>query len=309
MSQQTESIFGSKTRSVVLEEVAKATEPLSASSVSRAAGIDAKNVYQEVNRLKELGIFNEIPIGKNQKGYKYSDSPEAKALLEFVRTVLSKRSQSLVEKVANSFPASEYYISLPIALRISFDVFYSPSYLLLLVDKRMRDATTEFVRRLGPDGQKIILKVASLRGREFNYDEAFGASLASNEQAIADGLNYYENIRDKEIIRTLLTRFEDIDLESVERWLNSQGANRLRVIMTLRNGFFADRNKQNALADYQARFLEFINKRYEERPVKGSFKWDLKNEAIPSLLPNDQTDRENAFKLAAEKVSSIIETA
>lgn len=298
MEQETLSIFGSRTRAMVLEEVAKAVRPLSASSIARVGGVDAKNVYEEFGKLKQLGIFYEVPIGKNQKGYTYSDSQVATKLKEFIKLMLEKQSESIIDRIAAFFPIADYYISLPVSLRVTFDVFYSPTYLLLFVNKGIKSIAAKFVRSLGAAGTGILLKPVSLWGREFRYDEARRASLATNEQAVADGLNYYDDIRDREVIRTLITRTSDIDLNSVIAKLDRSGITRLWAILAIKDAIVGDVDKD---------LLDLISRR-REKFLMGFFGSDLESEIVPLLLPNDEADKAKAFARTVAQVSAVMRT-
>ena len=270
----------------MLEEIAKAIEPVNANALSRVSGLDPKNVYEECARLNRLGIFRSVTTGRNQTGYLYSNTEEAEKLREFVRSLLTKKRKSrrttsnVIEMISASLPMTEYYFSLPLALRITFDVFYSPRYLMIFVDKRNR-AIIPKLRSSMVDLPNVIIKAVSLWGREFKYDQVIDAPLASNEQSIADGLNYYGEIRDREIIRTLLARTSDFDLRKVIDKLDEKGIVRLYAIVLMMNRIAGKLESEQLLA-------------YLQKSMKGAmsldkrFKSDLGSEAIPMLLPNDE---------------------
>lgn len=73
-----QAIFGSKSKTVVLEEIAKAVIPVNAYALARVSGLDLKNVYEECAKLNRIGIFRSLTIGKNQTRYLYSNTEEAK---------------------------------------------------------------------------------------------------------------------------------------------------------------------------------------------------------------------------------------
>jgi hypothetical protein len=293
-----QAIFGSKSKTVVLEEVAKAVQPVSAHAIARVSGLDPKNVYEECAKLNSIGIFRSITTGKNQTSYLYSNSKEAEKLRQFVQSLIIRKKEraggpSVIEKISASLPMTDYYVSLPVALRITFDVFYYPAYVMIFVDQRDKAMIPELLKSLqsanvGQLQQKsigVIIKAVSLWGREFKYDEVTDAPLASNEQSIADGLNYYGEIRDREIIRTLLTRTSDFDLRKVVEKLSEKGKTRLYAIIAIKNkirGKLDNQEEQEALASFQ-------NRRGEKAfRLDNGFKSDLSLEAIPMLFPNDE---------------------
>lgn len=304
-----QTIFGSKSKAVVLEEVAKAVQPVSAYAIARVSGLDPKNIYEECAKLYDVGLFQSIPTGKNQSGYLYSDSEAARKLLEFVQIFATKQRaklgrQSVIEKLATLLPMTDYYVSLPLALRISFDVFYSPNYILIFVDRRDKSVITKLRKSLQskPRRNHVIIKAISLWGREFKYDEVTGVSLASNEQSIADGLNYYEELRDREVIRTLLTRTLDFDLRKVRDKLNYKGTTRLCSIIAVKNKLSV------RLGAVELQVLDLLRNR-KKILLDEEFKSDLANEVIPALFPNDQAygDKET-FSTIASTASKVLKS-
>jgi hypothetical protein len=307
-------IFGSKTRTLVLDEVAKAVQPVNAFALARVSGLDPKKVYEECAKLNSIGIFDRIATRKNQTGYLYTNSEEAKKLKQFVLSIIKKRSgASIIEKLSASLPITDYYVSLPIALKITFDVFYSPDYVLLFLDRRdkamiptllkyLRSANVDLVQKRP---SRIIIKAVSLWGREFKYDKLINAPLASNEQSIADGLNYYREIRDRELIRTLLTRTSDFDLRKVVDKLSEKGKTRFYAIIAIKKKVLGklDKQEEEVLASFQSR-LEGKSFRLDN-----VFKSDLSIEAIPMLLPNDEAysgRKESRISKAVATVSEVL---
>lgn len=276
-----QAIFGSKSKTVVLEEIAKAVEPVNAYALARVSGLDPKNVYEECARLNRLGIFRSVTTGRNQTGYLYSNTEEAEKLRELVTSLTKKRksrrtTSNVIEMISASLPMTEYYFSLPLALRITFDVFYSPRYLMIFVGKRNR-AISPKLRSSMVDLPNVIIKAVSLWGREFKYDQVIDAPLASNEQAIADGLNYYGEIRDKEIIRTPLARTSDFDLRKVIDKLNEKGIVRLYAIVLMMNRIAGKLESEQLLDSLQKSMKGAMS-------LDKRFKSDLGTEAIPMLL-------------------------
>ncbi len=309
-----QAVFGSKSRALVLEEVAKTLESVSAYAIARISGLDPKNVYRECVRLTDLGIFQSIPVGKNQTCYQYSKTSQAEQLRQFVGSLVSEqktKGESTVEKIAASLPMTDYYVSLPIALRTTLDVFYSPDYVMIFIDERNRamipellrfsGATANIVRKRRQRQQKtgVIINLVSLWGREFKYDEATGVSLASNEQSIADGLNYYNEIRDREIVRTLLTRASSFDMRKVIEKLTEKGLTKLYALILLKKQTIGKLEKEEETA------LGLLQKRKVTRLGRG-FRSDLENEAIPVLFPNDEAYNGNTMERANETVSQVL---
>lgn len=122
--------------------------------------------------------------------------------------------------------------------------------------------------------------------------------MATNEQAVADGLNYYDNIRDREVIRTLITRTSDIDLNSVIAKLDRSGITRLWAILAIKDAIVGDVDKD---------LLNLISRR-REKFLRGFFGSDLESEIVPLLLPNDEADKANAFARTVAEVSAIMRT-
>ncbi len=320
MSEQVaaQAIFGSKSKTVVLEEVAKAVQPVSAYAIARVSGLDPKSVYEECAKLNSFGIFKGISTGKNQTSYLYSDNEEAEKLKQFVLSLVKRQraaagEESVVQKISALLPMTDYYVSLPYGLRITFDVFYSPAYVMIFVDQRDNAMIPELLKSVESvnKGQlqtrekpSIIIKVVSLWGREFKYDEVTAAPLASNEQSIADGLNYYGEIRDREIIRTLLTRTSDFDLRSVIYKLSAKGMARLYAIIMMKKkvrGKLDNKEEEEALASLQNRKKIFR--------LDDNFKSDVRNEAIPMLLPNDEAySGKETLSRAADTVSKVLKS-
>jgi hypothetical protein len=310
-------IFGSATRGLVLQEVAKASQPVSAFAISKVSGSNKKNVYEECDKLRKLGIFKAFPIGKNQTGYLFSDNEEASYLKQFFFSALNKtgaKQKSDVEKIASTLPMTDYYISLPVSLRTTFDVFYAPNYLLTFVDKEDKEGLKRlrqlfFNKNNGNGEGRVIVKPVSLRAREFKYDKNLGASLATNEQAIADGLNYYGQIADKEVIRTLLARASDFDLDKVAELLNKKrGMTRLLAVLLVIKAVLGKLEDEE-----EERILEYLQKerRGDGVPLDSKFKTDLESQAIPLLLPNDEAynNRERIFTIKTRRaVSQALKT-
>ncbi len=294
MQELAEEIFGSKTRALVLSEVAKATRPVNGYSLAKVSGFDIKNIYEECRRLTELGVLREVLTGKNRTGYLFSDNQRAAKLREFC-LFEDKTRTDLVGRIAAALPLTEYYLSLPVSLRKTLDVFYSPNYLLLFINKAGGHLAEKVVRAVD-DGKNVKIKPVSLRAREFGYDPVFKASLATDEQAIADGLNYYQEIQDREIIRALFARTSDFDLESIVKKLDPKGTERLLAILLVKMEIFKE--------DWKGISGELM-KRKRSR-LDSRFRRDLESEAIPLLLPNDEAYRENSFSSASEAISKTL---
>lgn len=206
---------------------------------------------------------------------------------------------------------TDYYFSLPFALRITFDVFYSPRYLMIFVDKRNRAMISQLQKLIQsavvldkPQQPKVIFKAVSLWGREFKYDTVMDAPLASNEQSISDGLNYYGEIRDREIIRTLLTRTSDFDLGKIIDKLNEKGMTRLSSIIVMKSkitGKFDSEVEQGLLQNRKAPMR-----------LDKNFKSDLGIETIPMLFPNDEAyqrkENKTTLSKASAKVSEVLKS-
>jgi hypothetical protein len=256
--------------------------------------MDIKNIYEECRRLTELGVLRKVVTGKNSSGYLFSDSQRASKLREFC-LYEDQTKTGLVGKIAAALPLTEYYFSLPIGLRKTLDVFYSPNYLLLCTNKADRKQAEQVVRVVDK-GKKVKIKPVSLRAKEFGYDDAFKASVATDEQAIADGLNYYPELQDREIIRTLLARTSDFNLRSIINQLNPGGTARLLAILTV---------KKEVLKENRDDLSSELSRRERSR-LDSRFRKDLENEAIPLLLPNDETDSENTFSNASEAISKTL---
>lgn len=289
-------MLASGVRKLLLEEVAKDKDrPVSAYALSKVSGYTLRAISEECKRLVQVGILKPVEIGKGQTGYVYNDSPDAQRLRSFLMNSLQeKESDSVVEKIAKQLRLTDYYISLPLALKVSYDVFYAPNYLLVVVDKDNRYAVN-FLKEIANETKegKIIVKEESLWGREFKFDEIIGASLASIEQAIADGLNYYPTIKDTEIIRVLLARTSSIDIDKLNKLSDITGASRAYALLSVKNNFVQDNS-----------ILEF-RKRAIRNNIDRLFVNDLKSEILPILFPNEsyQTEQSQMLNKALQSLT------
>lgn len=289
-------ILSSGVRKMLLEEVAKDKDrPVSAYALARVSGYTVRAVSEECKRLVQAGILKPVEIGKGQAGYIYNDGPDAQRLRTLiVNSLQEKQSNSVVEKIAKRLRMTDYYISLPLALKVSYDVFYAPNYLLVVVDKDNRDAVN-FLRNLAMEIEegKLIIKEESLWGRKFKLDEVIGASLASIEQAIADGLGYYTTIKDTEIIRVLLARTSIIDIEELARLSDIGAASRAYTLLRIKNNFVQD----NSILEFQKRAIR--------NNVDRFFLDDLKSEILPILFPNEsyKTEQSQALNNALKSLT------
>lgn len=270
--------LSSGARKLILEEVAKDdTRPVSAYALSKVSGYTIRAISKECKRLAQADILAPVRIGKGQNGYIFSDSSNAQGLRSMILESLQKKeNDSVVEKIAKKLRMTDYYISLPLGLKVSYDVFYAPNYLLVVVDKGNTRAVNflEDIARKTRKG-KVIVKEESLWGREYKFDTTIGASVASIEQAIADGLDYYSTIKDTEIIRVLLARTSSVDIKKLNKLSNIRGASRAYKLLSIKNEFLKDHS-----------FLEF-KQRAIRNEIDRSFSNDLKAELLPTLFPNE----------------------
>ena len=302
MTLEGEFLFGSRARTVALEETAKACYPLTASSIARARGLDLKTIYREFSRLSEIGIFSPVLIAKNQTGYVFSQSESAMKLRDFIITYRKSREVTYIDKIRESLPSSDYVISLPLALSIPYDVFYVPTYLMVFVTSRYRTNIQQLLEDMGSDSSRIYVFFESLRGRIQRYDDQLRVPLATNEQAIADGLNYFPIIKDREIIRTLISRFDELDLDAIARKLKGEGMKRFMLTLmakgVVEGKSYVSTYKWAKKFGQQYRKTKFAN--------DDDFGNALIEEVIPLVLSNDQLDDKLRFREAVKQIHRIL---
>ena len=271
-------VLNSRARKLILEELAKDdTRPVSAYALAKVSGYTQRAISEECKRLTRAEILKPVKIGEGQNGYIYNDSPTAQGLRSLILDNLQQtKSESVLERIAKNLRMTDYYISLPLGLKISYDVFYAPNYLLVVVDKNNTKAV-DFLENIANETKegKVIVKKESLWGREYKFDTNTGASLASIEQAMADGLKYYPTIRDTEIIRVLLARTSSIDIKKLSKLSDIRGASRAYRALSLKDRFLKD----YSTAEFQRRAVR--------NDVDRFFLSDLKAEILPTLFPNE----------------------
>lgn len=276
-------VLSSGARKLILEELAKDdTRPVSAYALAKVSGYTQRAISEECKRLAQADILKPIKIGEGQNGYIYNDSPTAQGLRSLILDNLQRvESKSVVEKIAKNLRMTDYYISLPLGLKVSYDVFYAPNYLLVIVDKNNTKAV-DFLENIANETKegKVIVKKESLWGREYKFDTTIGASVASIEQAMADGLEYYPKIKDAEIIRVLLARTSSIDIKKLSKLSDIRGASRAYRALSLKDKFFKDYSSK----EFQGRAIRNDADRF--------FSSDLKVEILPTLFPNETYQQE-----------------
>lgn len=238
-----ESLFGSRTQADILTGLDLANgNPLSGSTIARLFGLNLQSTYRCISRLRDLGVVEEISKGSGkQRLYRLTKNDLTKQVVDVVRALRRNRlaQSDILQSLSESLRLGRYYVSLPLALRITYDVFYAPNYLLIVADDdetvaNVETATTKF-RDI-----RIISKQSSLRGRQFYFDKSLGITLASTEQAMADGLNWYSEIRDPELVRVLLATPYRVDLSRVVRLLSDLGRKRAYEIFDRRRVVYGE---------------------------------------------------------------------
>ncbi|AFU59828.1 hypothetical protein Ngar_c29090 [Candidatus Nitrososphaera gargensis Ga9.2] len=271
-------ILSSGARKLILEELAKDdTRPVSAYALAKVSGYTQRTISEECKRLARADILKPVKIGEGQNGYVYNDNPIAQGLRSLILDNLQRmESNSVVEKIAKNLRMTDYYISLPLGLKVSYDVFYVPNYLLVIVDKNNTKAV-DFLENIAKETKegKVIVKKESLWGREYKFDANTGASIASIEQAMADGLEYYQTVKDTEVIRVLLARTSSIDIKKLNKLSDIRGASRAYRALSLKDRF---------LKDYSSKEFQ---KRAIRNDIDGFFSSDLKAQILPTLFPNE----------------------
>ncbi len=253
------------------------TRPVSTYALTKVSGYAPRAISKECKQLAEAGILKPVKTGKGQNGYIYGDNPAAQELRSLVLNDLwRKESNSIVEKIAKNLRMTDYYISLPLGLAVSYNVFYAPNYLLVVVDKNNTKAV-DFMENIANETKegKVIVKKESLWGKEYRFDAKIGASLASIEQAMADGLKYYPTIKDTEIIRVLLARTSSIDIKKLNKLSDIRGASRACRALCLKDRMLKD----NSSAGFKGRAVR--------NDVDEVFSNDLKAEILHTLFPNE----------------------
>lgn len=229
-----EKLLGGSTRAAVLEAVRMARDnALSGYAIAKQFRLGLKETYSVLRELEKNGIV-EVTQGK-RRYYRLGRGETATKLVEAVEALYKRREPDdpLLDIIRERLYIGKYYVSLPYALRITYDVFYAPSYVLLVVED---EATLDQAQSVGKNfsDTRLVVKRSSLRGREYYFDETLRVSLASNEQAIADALNWYYDVRDTEVIRILLASPGRFNLRKVSGLLNSIGKKRAYAILERR---------------------------------------------------------------------------
>lgn len=236
-------LFGSRTQADIIRALDLANgNPLSASMIARLFDLNVESTYRCLSQLKDLGMVEEISKASGkQRLYRFAKTDLTKEIVDVERAIRRNRlaQSDPLRSLSDSLQLGRYYVSLPLALRITYDVFYAPNYLLIVADGQETAANVnEIAARFGD--VRTIAKQASLRGREFYFDRSSAITLASTEQAIADGLNWYSEIRDPEVIRVLLATPYRLDLSRLVRLLSDLGRKRAYEIFDRRRVVYGE---------------------------------------------------------------------
>ena len=268
-----QSLFGSRTQADVITALDLANgNALSASTIARLFDLNVEGTYRCLSRLRDLGLVREVTKASGkQKLYQLAKNELTKNVVGIERSIRKKADSSLLQVLTESIQLGRYYFSLPFALRITYDVFYAPNYLLIVSDDDATLAIANEIAAKFPD-VRLASKNAPLRGREFYFDKSFETTLASTEQAIADGLNWYSEIRDPELIRVLLATPYRFDWLRLSRLLSDLGKKRAYEILDRRRIVYGESPPMN--------YLKPMN-----RNVDSLIK-DLDKEWQSILLPN-----------------------
>lgn len=268
-----EKLLGGRARAAVLDALGLARDnALSGYTIAKLFRLGLNETYVILKELESTGIV-EVIQGK-RRYYRLRNGDASTKFIEAVRALdkAGEPDDPLLSTIRDRLSLGKYYVSLPYALRITYDVFYMPGFLLLVVEDEATFEKTQRIRENFKD-TKFIVKKSSLRGREYYFDESLRVALASNEQALADGLNWYSDIRDTEIIRVLLAYPGRFDLEKLATILESIGKKRARTILERRKAVYGSGPPLEIFGDTMRRSVD---------PIIS----DLRQEWKSILLPN-----------------------